>query len=67
MYADPGPYRARNVTTLGIPDPGDLPDHALELELITHLRRAPEGHSRDARLIAAIEDNGNRKLPQTAP
>ena len=67
MYADPGSYRPRNVTTLEVLDPGDLPDRAFEVELIAHLRRTPEGDSRDTRLVAAIEDDGNRKLPQTAP
>jgi hypothetical protein len=67
VYADPGPYWPRNVTALEVPDPGDLPDRTFEVELIAHLRRAPEGDSRDTRLVAAIEDDGNRKLPQTAP
>ena len=67
MYADPGSYRARNVTALEVLDPGDLPDRAFEVEPITHLRRPPENDSRDTRVVAAIQDDGNRKIPQTAP
>ena len=67
MYADPGSYRPRNVTAPEVLDPGDLPDRAFEVEPIAHLRRAPEGDSRDTRLITAIQDDGNRRLPQTAP
>jgi hypothetical protein len=63
--AGPGPDRPRHVPTLQVSDSGDLPDHAVDVEAVAHLRGAPKRDRGNASVVAVIEDDGNHGLPRS--